>query len=447
MTYGQYTQIILEDVSPLLSDPKEGYNRDAGRYALELAAAAYSFNLRPWLEAGWTDMTMQIDRRLLRGIRAAEEDRSFRQGISNMWTEAVTQRLKGSTGMFLSARAMLKQVWESDTGRAVVMLHQAEDKWLVAIGFAGTGKRMVDWIPNFNFAHPDGLHAGFESIMRQFLNNAPNMAFPTAAGALGLESLSLQDILDSMQHEDSPFRMFAAGHSQGGAVAQLWIDYLLRQGVKPDKLCGYGFASPSVCRRGYGEGLLPVILISNSDDIFARVGLSQHLGRQFVYPADQDMREKCYKGLQEDPLFMQQLNSFNLLNTTETALMHATAMVYALSYLDDAEAALVLKDFAQTSLIDLAEGTVQSFIRLMRRFYRQSYEQVTGHPPDRQELLLLARNYLQQMRALGARPLMHATFQAIAAPHHLVFRDETLPGMAPYVYIVVRGYPMLEEVV
>ena len=68
-------------------------------------------------------------------------------------------------------------------------------------------------------------------------------------------------------------------------------------------------------------------------------------------------------------------------------------------------------------------------------------------PPDRQELLLLARNYLQQMRALGARPLMHATFQAIAAPHHLVFRDETLPGMAPYVYIVVRGYPMLEEVV
>ena len=84
---------------------------------------------------------------------------------------------------------------------------------------------------------------------------------------LGLESLTLQDILDSMQHEDSPFRMFAAGHSQGGAVVQLWIDYLLRQGVKPDKLCGYGFASPSVCRRGYGEGPLPVILISNSDDI------------------------------------------------------------------------------------------------------------------------------------------------------------------------------------
>ena len=93
----------------------------------------------------------------------------------------------------------------------------------------------------------------------------------------------------------------------------------------------------------------------------------------------------------------------------------------------------------------MAEGTVQSFIRLMRRLYRQSYEQAAGHPPDREQLLALARDYLGRMRAYGPRKVMHAAFQAISAPHHLVFRDPARPGMAPYAYIVVRGYPMLEE--
>lgn len=446
MTYGQFTQIDLEDVSPLLNASGQGYNRDAGRYALELAAAAYDFNLRPWLTAGWLDMTMQIDRRLLKGIRAAEEDRSFRQSISNVWTEAITHRLKKASGMFLSAQALLTQVWESDTGRAVVMLHQAKDLWLVAVGFAGTGKRLVDWMPNFNFSHPEGVHAGFDSVMRQFLNNAPNIEFPTAARALGLENLTLQDILDSMKEESSPFRLFAAGHSQGAAVTQLWIDHLIRSGVQPDKVCGYGFAAPSVCTEEYAKGTLPVILINNSDDMFTRIGLHRHLGRRFVYPSDADMRDKCYKGFQKDTLFMQQLDYLNQLHSTQASLLHGTAMMYALSYLDDAEAAAVFIDFSQSSLIDLADGTVQSFIRLMRRFYRQSYEQATGHAPDRQELLKLARDYLQQMRKHGARNLMQATFLATSTPHHLVFRDESLPGMAPYVYIVVRGYPMLKEV-
>ena len=445
-TYGVYTQVDLEDVAPLFDSPLRGYSREAGRFALELAAAAYDFQLRPFLDAGWTDMTMQIDRRLLKGLRAAEEDQSFRRNISNLWTEAVAQRLKDASGMLLSARAMVKQVWESDTGRAVVMLHKApNNRWVVAIGFAGTGKRLVDWVPNFNFSHQDGLHAGFESIMRQFAANAPNMTFPAAASALGLDSLTLPDIIDSMKHPDSPFYLFAAGHSQGGAVVQLWINHLMEQGVLPENLSGYGFAAPSVCDAGYPCRQLPVMLVSNSDDLFARVGLTGHMGRSFVYPADRALREMCYMGLADDPFFMEQLDSFSQLTDTAQSLLHGTALVYALSYLEETEASAILKDFAQTSLIDMAEGTVQSFIRLMRRLYRQSYEQAAGYPPDREQLLALARDYLGRMRAYGPRKVMHAAFQAISAPHHLVFRDPARPGMAPYAYIVVRGYPMLEE--
>ena len=447
--FGLYTGIDLTDAAPLAHSPFDGYHRDAARYALELAATAYDFNVQTWLDAGFTDVSMQVETRLFHGLRAVEEDSAFRQQVYNVWTAAMARRMNDASGLMHQARGMARQMMESDSGKAVVMLlNTAPQQYTVAIGFAGTGKRMYDWVPNFRFGHEDGFHAGFQAIAQQFINNADAILFPTAASQLGRERLSLQDILQEMQQVKSPFRIFAAGHSQGAAVMQVWMHRMLANGVLPQHLAGYGFAGPSVCTGEVAAKAppLPAILISNSDDVFPRMGLTHHLGRQYVYPADESLRSLCYQGRWQEEGFASMMKRLGSIQTTEEALLNVTAFTYALSYLEEEDTRAVLRDTMRLPFVDSAEGTVQTSIRLARRFYRLCYEEAVGQAPDNARLLPLAKQYLLMMRAQGAKQVASTLFQAMHLAHRLVQRDLTAPGMATYTYIAVRGYPQLIEI-
>ena len=71
-SYGQFTQIDLSDTSFLDPQTRDTRypNREAARFALELSALSYDFEVGPWLEAGWTDVSIQADERLLGGVAA-----------------------------------------------------------------------------------------------------------------------------------------------------------------------------------------------------------------------------------------------------------------------------------------------------------------------------------------------------------------------------------------
>ena len=69
-SYGQFTQIDLSDtgfLDPQTRDTRSP-NREAARFALELSALSYDFEVGPWLEAGWTDISIQADERLMGGV-------------------------------------------------------------------------------------------------------------------------------------------------------------------------------------------------------------------------------------------------------------------------------------------------------------------------------------------------------------------------------------------
>lgn len=140
----------------------------------------------------------------------------------------------------------LRQIERSDTGKVLVMLHPAPDgRYVVAVSFMGTGGRFYDWFSNFRMVAENGIHKGFLQLTEQFERNETEIDFPETARALGVERLTLRHILEEMKSPNSRFALWLTGHSQGGALMQV---YAMRKihldGVLMTNLVGYGFASP-----------------------------------------------------------------------------------------------------------------------------------------------------------------------------------------------------------
>lgn len=437
--YGPYTQADLSLTAPILRASPDTYDRDVGRFALELAATAYAFNLEPWLDAGFTDITLQVEKRLVSGIRAGEEA-TFRQNMRNNFGQMLARHVANSQNALSQIRGLVMKVWESESGKALVMLRPAENgRILVAVGFAGTGRKLYDWIPNFRFAKQEGFHGGFYSVTRQFMDNADKITFPSLSTE-GEPPLSLADIIEDAKKPDSRFFLFAAGHSQGSAVMQIWLHLMVSAGVQKKNLLGYGFAAPSVCDCDTVSPGLPAILIANSDDVVARVGLKRHLGTQYLYRVNDDFLSKCYGSLAKDALFQRVRAMLSGIQDTREGLLCVLAHVYAMSYLSDEDAAPMLKAFLPLSLPEAANLPARSMILTSRRFVRETYAALFGEP-DRARLLAMAKAFYLAMRQ---EPDYAATLiKALWTAHHLYLPDPLSPLMPAYAYIAVRGYPDL----
>ncbi len=347
--FGQHTMIDLSNVRALYDVKSAGYSRDAGRFALELAAAAKDYRVRGWLDAGWTDMTMQVDRRLLSGVSSVEKERAISQDLRNALTPIAARGYAAASGPLYQAHWLLSQLDDKETGKAIVMVRPIPmERYLVAIGFAGTGGRLYDWMTNLQFENQDGFHAGFQSLVDQFMNNAAKISFPFVAEQLHRDTLTLRDVFDDLKNPDSRFRVFAAGHSQGAAVLQVWTHRMIhKEKVLPEYLMGYGFGTPSVAVDDLPCGALPVTLINNSDDVFSRMGFSKHLGEMYIYSADDDLRDKCYESAEDSGLFKIILTNLSGIKSTAEGLFSTTAFMYALSYIDEKEALEVLSSFVR----------------------------------------------------------------------------------------------------
>ena len=442
--FGQYTMIDLSNVRELMDVKATGYSRDAGRFALELAATAKDYRVRNWLNAGWTDVTLQVDRRLLSGMSSVEKERALSQDLRNTLTPIVARGYAAAYGPVYQAHWLLNQLEDKETGKAIVMVRPISDgRFLVAIGFAGTGARLYDWLTNMQFERRDGFHAGFQSLVDQFMSNAHKISFPFAAEQLGRENLTLRDIFDEMRSPDSRFRVFAAGHSQGAAVLQVWMHRMIHEEkALPQYILGYGFGTPSVAISSFEASVLPVTLVNNSDDVFSRMGLYKHLGDVYVYRADNALRERCYENVAESDLFRSMMSILSEIQTTAQGLFSATAFMYALSYIGEKEAHDVLSNLVRI-MPYLGEARSRTMILLLRRFFRQNYIVATGEEPNEDTLLALAKSYFEAIRRLGAAPVSQALFEAIMLPHHLVIRDKKSPCMSAYEFITVRGYDKL----
>ena len=241
---GALTGCVLSDTDaltrPFSRDPfqrlRPPFDHQAARLSLELAHTAYTLDLDAWKDAGWNDFSILIDDSLQSGM---DHD-----GVRSHFKLLRARAAQKEFNPLSQLAGALRQRERSDTIKAVCMTRRDDEgRWVVAIGFMGTGSRFYDWISNFRFTPEEGFHRGFAQLCESFEMNAEEIVFPSAAQALGLEKLTLGEVFSEMRSLSSRFRLWMAGHSQGAAVMQVLAHRLMNDwGVLAQNMTGYGVA-------------------------------------------------------------------------------------------------------------------------------------------------------------------------------------------------------------
>ena len=444
---GPHTGVDLRDLTWFEDANRGTLSRDGARFALELAQFSYDFQASPWLAAGWTDLSIQVDNRLLSGVRSTGEERDWRQQILNALVPRLARGLTVISNPLSEVRGGLRLEFSRETGKAVTMLLPGEDGVMtIAVGFMGTGRRPQDWAGNMRFHHEDGLHGGFEAIAMQFEQNAANIHFPAAARALGLSSLTMKDALERTKRSGSPFRFVLAGHSQGAAVMQAWSWRRLAEGVRAENVTGFGFASPMAAMGSFADNPpLPLTHFLYSDDIFTRMGLYRHLGRVYLLRADDRLRALCYGKAMEDPLFLSVLDLLDRQRQVGQALVLCMGYLEALSGRPYKIIGNALSAFFESVLMELpavAEEWIRRVLRFTRRSFRRYYLEATGLEPDEGDIEALRDEMDGLMALYGAVPFSRMLVRALYLTHSLTGDDPDAP--APYLTLVNQAFDELQ---
>lgn len=446
---GEATMVDMGNVTPLTlpwtADPF-GYLRpplsvEALRLSAELARCTYTMSVDRWVQAGWRDVTIQVDGSLTGGVDA---DAGWLKSRWRLHRVRSRIRQRNPIGQVMGA---IRQKDKSDTGKVLVMLHPAPDgRYVVAISFMGTGGRFYDWFSNFRMTSEDGVHRGFLQLTEQFEANEGDILFPDTARELGLERLSLRNILQEAKNPGSRFILWLSGHSQGGALMQVYTLHKLRdEGVLPGNMVGYGFASPSVLsgEAAADPAAYPLYHVFNSDDVVPRMGAQVHLGLCLTYPAGDELRGKCYARPRDEgqrmaeqmllPLMAQMTDTPACLTLTSALLMvlsdrTAEELLEALSALD---VRLPLKH-----LLTAADARVDQIARHLIRRLEAAHLSITGEIMDRGRVAIAADELTRLIGILGLKRFTETLMHLMGRPHGIhVGRG----SVSPYIYIALDG--------
>lgn len=455
---------------PFVRDPfdrlRPPFSREAAELSLELASMAYTLDLDPWAEAGWNDFSIQIDDTLQSGLtHGTSADGERMRALINALKVRRAKAALRERNPVSQVMSALRQRERSDTIKAVCMMHPLpEGRFLLAIGFMGTGKRFYDWISNFRFTTEEGFHKGFYQLCTYFEQGAESIVFPATAQALGLEKLTLGEVLSEMKSLSSRFRLWMAGHSQGGAVMQVFCHRLMTDwGVLAQNMTGYGFASPTVAtgRLVHDPAAYPLYHILNSDDMVPRMGALLHLGLCLEYPADDDFRDRCYdlSPLPADVAARLALVPYQrAMVDTPTILMYGTAFFQCLAEEKGEEGLASLLDRkwavpAVDRMLQAAGGKAMTLLDRLIENAQNGHVALTGQPMDEQALAALRDRMRPVVHAFPFRRLMGAVLAYCMPPHHLVHRQQDgayavivkdgLKRLRPFVWVnPARGMPM-----
>ena len=464
--YGALTGVNLGQVRPLcrpLEPDSFGRLRPpldptAMKLSLELAQTTYFLEVEPWMQSGWDDVSIQVDDLLESGVTVGESESArsehMRGLINSLKLTRARYALKelNPVAQLFSA---LRQRKGSDTIKAVTMIHKTDDgRYVVGIGFMGTGSRFYDWFSNFRFTTENGFHKGFKQLSDYFEQTAERIFFPQTAEELGLERLSLMDVVREMRSTESRFSLWMAGHSQGAAVMQVFChDLLYEWNVQPSLVVGYGFASPTVATRRHPRdpAAYPLYHILNSDDFVPRMGAEIHLGQCLQFDADASFRAECY-GWKPDVASQTVRNGVrdamqHCTNTTEimessVALLYATMEVHGAESLNTILHSKRLA--ALTNRVLLWSGKDAGYIiERFARIFKLGYRSLTGHEMDDATIQALQAQLCPLLRATPTRKLLAGISEVCYAPHHLMRERGTTIGA--YACIVLRHMSSLRS--
>lgn len=450
---GAGTGVPLGDVTPLLlpwaRDPwgalRPPVSVEAMRLSAELAAATYHMDIEPWVQAGWRDVTIQVDNDLLTDFLPRRHSGAVSRLTANWRMRRVRAKLRQRNPIGQVAGA-LRQIKQSDTGKVLVMIHPAPGgRYVVAVSFMGTGSRFYDWFSNFRMNSQDGIHKGFLQLARQFEGNEERILFPQTARELGVEKWTLGNILEEATHQKSRFTLWITGHSQGGAVMQVWVYHkMLEDGVLPQNLLGYGFASPSALegRAMPRPEVYPLYHVLNGDDLVPRMGAQVHLGVCLLYPTDAALRSACYAWPRDTESVRRRKALYPLL----VSMVDTPAcMAMVLAYLDALAAHTPEEMFIGLDMLGMgkrlplgrllvaAESRMEQLIGFLRRHIVAAYASITGSPMDGERVAQNKARILQLMDEMGVRGFASALSEWMSWPHSMQVEKNGMQGA--YVYI------------
>jgi len=450
-------------VRPFAQDPfyrlRPPLSREAAQLSLELSAAAYTLDLQPWQDAGWSDFSILIDDNLHSGLT----DEDTLQSRLKLKMARAALKEANPVSQVLGA---LRQREKSDTVKAVCMLHSVPgEKWLLAIGFMGTGSRFYDWFSNFRFTPEEGFHKGFYQLCESFESYAEEIAFPGAARALGLEKLTLGEMFMEMRSLSSRFRLWMGGHSQGGAVMQVLAHRLMTQwGVLAQNMVGYGFASPTVAtgRFIHDPAAYPLYHILNRDDAVTRMGGLLHLGLCAEYPADEDFRKRTYiRSTDEKAVRLRQKISFFMEGMTDmpAVILRMTALLQCLMDEKGTEGVgeLVNSWWSIPAVDKVLWRTADKVIEGVEKIVegaREAHVALTGYAINENALRRVREEIRPIVRETAVYDLITALWEYGSLPHRLYDADGLKGAYAaiirqewrqlePFIWLkVAQGMPM-----
>lgn len=436
---GPITGCQLNEISALTDPGRHLLNghllpaadRRAARLSLELAGAAYSLELEPWAAAGWRDFSVLIDNQLTDGLNSGDGSLTH---LPDQERLNRARALKENRNILSQLLAAYRQRGGSDTVKAVCAVHPAENgRYMLAIGFMGTGHRFYDWFSNLKAAPEDGCHTGFLQLCTFFESQAESIRFPETAAELGMESLSLKQILEEAKSADSRFHIWMAGHSQGSAVMQLFTMHLTdRLHVPAKNLTGWGFASPTVCMRGMERdpGRYPLHHVLNPDDLIPRVGSVIHLGVCLKAPVSPRIRA-CYGQVPSDEERTAQrllLPFFAGMRDTPRTMISISVLLEMLT-VEKGEAALnSLMDSKWSPapvdrILTAAGGVGEGMIRRVDAVCRDTYRALTGHEMRQDDREAVRQMLLPAVRALSVKQIFSGLTCLMRPAHKLFLTD------------------------
>ena len=439
--------IDLGNVAPLLlpwAEDMWGGQRppvsvEAAQMSAALARATYGMEIDPWLKAGWRDVNILLDGELT----AVPQHESWLG--KTLREKRIKARLhqRGAIGEVLGT---LRQVGESDTCKALVMLHPApEGRFVAAIGFMGTGAQFSDWIANFRMTSEDGVHKGFSQLTRQFEGFEERIQFPETARMLGMARLTLGDVLREAQHPNSRFMLWLAGHSKGAALMQVYAHRKISEGrVQARNIVGYGFASPSVMTGTAvaAPALYPLYHIQCSDDVITRCGAQVHLGVCLTYPADEALRRRCYP-MPKDPMAVRAMVCVALILRrvidTAACIECVTALLSVISRRPSADIWNVLGLSGSLPLGRMVTAAdVDSLVRSASRRLAMAYQSITGHPLEQARVADFTADIEAAVQDVGLKAFGAALRQFTGAAHS-IGAEQPEGRIGAYSFIVEAG--------
>lgn len=443
-------------LSPWARDPfcrlRPALNAQALRLSAELCDMTYFLTIDPWMQAGWTDVSIQIDNTLQSGLTASVQGEQM-MGFVSSWKRLRAKSALKEYNPISQVMGALRQRESSDTVKAVTMIKKAQNgRYIVSIGFMGTGGRFYDWISNLRFSPEEGFHKGFYQLTTYFEQSADRILFPDTAQELGLEGLTLRDVIEELKSPNSRFFLWMAGHSQGGAVMQIYTHMLIHQmGVLPQNLMGYGFASPTVAtgKLVYDPASYPLYHLINTDDYVPRVGALCHLGMGLSYQANDAMRKAAY-GLSDSAellapredmrrLFMRAVD-------TPTMMEQIMALLKALMTCKAEETLESLSDKRWSiapidKLLTAAGNMAQEGLEKLTLYVQQTYEELTGRTMDEHLLTALTLQSIDVISKYQVKQIVRAMSELVL-PAHSINREHG-KIMGAYAFIAQRGLTAL----